>query len=212
MRTHTGPYRIPECPLARFTPHGGGLLSKGEDGRITVLGTESAPLFFIYAFSEPTSTTFRIFRISDFSRKIESSRNRELAAWVMPSARHSSAISSFQELATLNKSALRSSSLCLYLNVTVLRQTQTSRLIPPHLPFRVGRQTTSSVTLDESVLSRSSLSLNNASESPPSTSKPSSQDPPVSRNHVQSSDQAEFEPSSPQTDNPNCLFVQNIQY
>ncbi|EKM74807.1 hypothetical protein AGABI1DRAFT_132849 [Agaricus bisporus var. burnettii JB137-S8] len=58
-RTHPHPGPSRNARLAKVTLPGGGLISKGEDGRIAVAGRES----------------LRILRISDTSRKIESSRN-----------------------------------------------------------------------------------------------------------------------------------------
>ncbi|XP_006457379.1 hypothetical protein AGABI2DRAFT_123249 [Agaricus bisporus var. bisporus H97] len=155
----------------------------------------------------------------------------DLPRSLMPSVRRSSTISSSQELATINKSPplnsplrpspLNSSPQKLGFANSGPKSPSSplsqfygasSNANPPPSPStpsiqtlqipRPLRQATSSVTLDESTLSGSSLSLNNDPESSSSNSKPSSQEPPASRDHVQSGDQAEFEPTTPQNDNP----------
>jgi hypothetical protein len=144
-----------------------------------------------------------------------------------PTVRRSSTVSSAQELATINKTPLRSSPLrpsplkSSPKKLGIANPTPRSPSSPLSLFFRASpssslppspsaisipslhvqnslRQTASSVTLNESALSRSSLSLNNASESSSFISKPSSREPP---DHVPSGDQAEHEPISPQSDN-----------
>lgn len=89
-RTHPPPGPSRNSRLPKVTLPGGGLISKGEDGRIAVAGRECPSLFF-YSTSLPShsSLALRILRILDSSQstsidpkhpnrpafKIESTRN-----------------------------------------------------------------------------------------------------------------------------------------